>query len=295
MNILLTGASGFLGSALAARLLQQGHELALLLRQSSNTHRLGGIEHACRIGRPRSDAEIVDFIAEVRPQAVIHTACSYGRQQESPLTLLDTNVRFGMVLLQALQNQPSAQRICFIHTGSVLAPDVSPYALSKQQFAQWGRVIAQSSGGRLQFINVLLQHMYGPGDDRFKFSSHVIHACLSNLERLELTAGEQQRDFIYIDDVVSAFETLLRHADQLGGYDDVPLGSGVAPSVREFVQTVHALSGSRTRLDFGAFPYRPSEAMHCQADISRLRSLGWNPAYDLRAGLQKTLEQERRS
>jgi nucleoside-diphosphate-sugar epimerase len=183
----------------------------------------------------------------------------------------------------------------FLNTGSDLAPNVSPYALSKYQFAQWGRTMVSANPGAdsgLQFINVLLQHMYGPGDDPSKFTTHVMRACHANQERLQLTAGEQQRDFIFIDDVVSAYETLLQRASQLAAYDEIDVGSGEAPSVRSFVETVHQLTASTTHLDFGAQPYRPNEAMLCQADTTRLRGLGWQPLYSLQAGLKKTLEQE---
>jgi nucleoside-diphosphate-sugar epimerase len=109
---------------------------------------------------------------------------------------------------------------------------------------------------------------------------------------LKLTAGEQRRDFIFIDDVLSGYATLLERAAELGPAADVPLGSGTAPTVREFVQTVHRLCRSRTELQFGALPYRPGEAMHCQADLAQMSRLDWRPRWSLEQGLQHTLELE---
>ena len=68
--------------------------------------------------------------------------------------------------------------------------------------------------------------------------------------------------------------------------------SGVAPTVREFVETVHRLTSSRTKLNFGRLNYRPNEAMLCQANISHMKALGWQPRFDLHAGLKKTIELE---
>lgn len=288
MKILLTGASGFLGSALALRLLNDGHQIALLLRPTSRLDRLRGMDAAFDLGRCTTDNEVDAFVRRVQPDAVIHTACAYGRQGESMLQLADANLRLGLVILQALQR--TERPVTFINTGTVLAPEVGPYALTKHQFAQWGRFIATQSSGQLRFINVLLQHMYGPGDDPSKFSTHVLHACHRNEPTLKLTAGEQKRDFIYIDDVVSAYSTLLDQCARLEPVLDIEVGSGVAPTIREFVETVHRLTASRTELLFGALPYRSHEPMESRADIRRLLNLGWRCRTVLGEGIGKMIE-----
>jgi nucleoside-diphosphate-sugar epimerase len=269
---------------------QAGHQVALLLRPNSKLDRLRGLEALFDIGRCATDAEAAAFVIKAKPEVVVHTACAYGRQGETSLQLFDVNLRLGLVILQTLQN--AAQPNSFINTGSALAPEVSAYALSKNQFAQWGRMLATQSGGQLRFVNVLLQHMYGPGDDASKFTTHVLHACQRNDLEIKLTAGEQARDFIYIDDVVTAYDTLLKQRQQLDTVQDIEVGSGHAPSIRQFVETAHRLTASRTELLFGALPYRTNEAMHCLANLGCMRQLGWAPAYDLNAGLKKTIELE---
>ena len=286
----MTGASGFLGSALALHWLHAGHQVALLLRPSSKVDRLQGLQASLDIGRCATDDEVAAFVKQVQPEVVVHTACAYGRQGESSLQLFDANLRMGLVLMQALQNV--AEPVTFINTGSALAPEVSPYALSKNQLAQWGRMLATQNTGSFQFINVMLQHMYGPGDDASKFTTHVLHACQRNDPVLKLTAGEQARDFIYIDDVVSAYDTLLMQRHLLEPAQDIEVGSGVAPSIRQFVESAHRLTASRTELLFGAIPYRTNEAMHCLANLKRMTQLGWTPVFDLDAGLKKTIELE---
>jgi nucleoside-diphosphate-sugar epimerase len=241
-------------------------------------------------GRCTTDAEVDAFVKMVQPEVVVHTACAYGREGETSLQLFDANLRLGLVILQALQH--AGQPISIINTSSALAPEVSPYALSKNQFAQWGRMFASQSFDQLKFVNVLLQHMYGPGDDPSKFTTHVLRACQRNDPVLELTAGEQARDFIYIADVVSAYDTLITQRHQLTSVTDMEVGSGVAPTIRQFVETAHRLTASRTELLFGALPYRANEAMHCQANLTRMTQLGWAPAFDLNAGLKKTIELE---
>lgn len=290
MTILVTGGSGFLGSKLALDLSSLGHEVSLLLRPTSLLDRIGTRASEFIIGRAASDDEIQGFVARVSPDIVVHTACSYGRRGESLLELSDANYRFGLLVLQAVL--ASKKPVTFINTGTILAPHINHYALTKHHFSQAGQFLATTPRSALRFINVLLQHMYGPGDDASKFTTHVIRACRSNIVDLDLTAGTQTRDFIYIDDVASAYVKILEKSETFGHLADVEVGSGIAVPVREFVETVHWLTGSSTRLNFGALPFRPNEAMYCQADISQLTALGWVPRFDLEAGIRKTLETE---
>lgn len=291
MRILLTGGSGFLGNALALHWLRCRHEIALLLRPTSSLHRMGTHADFFDIGYCVTDEDVSAFVKKVQPDVVVHTACAYGRHGETPLDLFDVNQRLGLVILQALREECS-HSVCFVNTGSGLASEVSPYALSKHQFSEWGHLFASQAAGNLKFVNIQLQHMYGPGDDESKFTTHVLHACQRNEPELKLTAGEQLRDFIYIDDVVAAYDVLLMKHQQLASNLNIEVGTGRAPSIRQFVEIVHRLTSSQTKLIFGAMPYRANEAMHCVANIDQINQLGWYPKFDLDAGLRRTIELE---
>lgn len=289
LSILITGGSGFLGSALAKHFQGLGHSVALLLRPDSQLSRFKDCDiNAFRIGRCADDQEITQFIQGVQPQIIVHTACAYGRQGERLIDIVDANLRLGVLLLGAARS--IQQQVTFINTGTVLDPTVSDYALSKHLFVAWAKRFTAASDEKLQFINVLLQHMYGPGDDPSKFTTHVLKATSANKPALDLTLGEQHRDFVYISDVVSAYATIVQQRHILNAVEDVEVGSGEAPSVRDFVETVHQLTNSTTKLNFGAIPYRHNEAMLCKADISRLKAMGWAPRYSLGLGLKETIE-----
>lgn len=291
MRILLTGATGFLGSALARHWHKSGHELVLLARPSSNARRIESLLPAVRLVRLAGIDGLGGLVAQCRPDAIVHTACSYGRRGETALDVLDANVRYGMALLQGVIDAPGL-RVTLVNTGSVLDPLVSAYALSKAQFSQWGTALALQYADVLQFIDVRLQQMYGPGDDRSKFTTHVLEACRDNELRLALTAGEQRRDFIHVEDVVLAYDHILARRGDFTAADAIDVGSGIAPRMREFVELVRHLTGASTELEFGAVPYRDNEAMLCIADTARLKALGWTPRFDLEAGLRQTLQQE---
>jgi CDP-paratose synthetase len=291
VNILLTGATGYLGSALARHWTQVGHQLTILIRPTSSLRRIETLLPGIQLAKCNTDSDILKLVKSTAPDVIVHTACAYGRKGETALQVFDANVRLGMVLLDSVLSGMS-ERVAFINTATVLEQSISNYALSKQQFMLWGDALARQNADRLQFVNIRLQHMYGPGDDLSKFTTYVIHACKSHQPKLALTAGEQRRDFIYIDDVVSAYDVVVRKLNSMSLSDQVEVGSGKAPSLRSFVENVHLLTNSRTELQFGSIPYKANEAMLCQADTNRLQQLGWQPAYSIEQGIRKTIELE---
>lgn len=277
-----------MGSKLALEFLSLGYNVSLLLRPESQLDRISGHQAEFTIGRATSMSDIQEFVFKAAPDVIVHTACSYGRRGESLLEMSDANYRFGLSIAQfgLAMDRP----LTFINTSTGLDPQVNFYALTKHQFSQTGQLLASRSGSKLRFINVLLEHMYGPGDHKSKFTTHVLEACRQNIPEINLTMGTQKRDFIYIDDVVSAYVAIIKKAEHFGSSADIEVGSGIAPSVREFVETAHRLTGSSSKLNFGAVPFRPQEAMHCQANIAQMKSLGWMPKYDLVSGINKTIQ-----
>lgn len=288
-KILITGAAGFLGSSLCHHLIGQGYQVVALVRPQSNLSRLQGLSVQL--------VELIDYhslaeqVSMLGVDGIIHTACSYGRKGESLQQVVEANYLLGVSLLQGCIS--AGRPVVFLNTGTVLQSSVGLYAITKNQFSELGmQLCAGPQGPNIQFIDIALQHMFGPGDDVSKFTTHVLRSCLSNVECLPLTEGTQRRDFIYIDDVISGYSTLLEQADKLNKAERVELGSGYAPTLREFVEMVHQLSNSKTKLEFGAVPMRAGDAPICVANIQRLQQLGWSPTYSLQEGIKKTIQME---
>lgn len=257
---------------------------------SSSLERLKDSEHSFKTKRFQHDTEIIAAIKEANPDFIIHTACSYGRANESSLEILEANFLYGAKILESISKLDIDTN--FINTGTALPPNLNLYTLSKHYFSHWGQAIAQQSAGKIRFLNVLLQNMYGPGDDPSKFTSAVILACQNEEPTFELTEGLQQRDWVYIDDVVSAFRSIIKNFNQLHVRNEIEVGSGTTRSVREFAETVKRLTKSNTELVFGQVPYRVNEPMLSQANLSAMAQIGWKPIFNLESGLSKTLSQE---
>lgn len=289
MNVLLTGATGFLGSHLARGLLREGHDVAVIIRRTSDTRRIAdilplltvcyledGIRPVFEVGHP------ID--------AVIHAATLYGQREDSLSDILAANVSFP---LQLLETALFSGVPLFINTDTFFSKTgddyvyLDAYILSKRQFSQWCRKIAGK--GVIRVVTMVLEHLYGPGDNESKFVSTLMRSLLADVPALPMTPGEQRRDFIFVDDVVSAYLTVLRHSQVVSRLDDeYDVGTGESHSVRCFAETARELCRAHTELLFGALPYRVGEIMESKADCRLLHMLGWQATVGLREGIQMT-------
>lgn len=286
MKILITGATGFLGSHLIKALLQEGHQIAALIRTRSNFSRTSLVSPQLMV-YDLDEYELAKVFLDFDGfDAVIHTATCYGRKNETPDQIFQANT---FLPLQLLRTASDFKTKVFINTDTVLNKFMNCYAFSKKQFAEWGTYFAEN--GLIGFLNIQLAQFYGPDDDESKFPPYIVTSCLKNIPELKLTAGEQKRDFIYISDVVSAYLILLQNAHHFElKYTDIPLGSGSAITIRAFVETVHQLTHSSTFLDFGALPYRKFEMDEPRIDTRALKALGWSTQMTLPEGITQMIK-----
>lgn len=181
--------------------------------------------------------------------------------------MLESNIILPSKILDAAVN---AKVPFFINTDTAISSDVNAYALSKKQFRDWG--IHYSDNKEITFVNVLLEHFYGPFDSDSKFLTGTIHKMQKNISLLEFTDGWQCRDFIYIDDVVEAYMKIFNYLSKMEGvfFKDIHVGSGRGIPIREVVKLSKEMTNSSSEIKFGALPYRNHEVMFSCADISFL-------------------------
>jgi CDP-paratose synthetase len=287
-RVLLTGATGFLGSHLLEALLNKGYKVVILKRSSSNICRIqDNIDSVISYDVDLQPLELAFTEQEI--DVVIHTAGRYGRDGCSISRMIESNVIFGAKLLDACQKYNAST---FINTDTLLQSCVNNYSLSKKHFSDW---LKQSSDG-VQIINLKPEHMYGTKDDNNKFVAWVLSQLKNNVTGIKLTSGEQKRDFVYVSDVVSAFLIVLDKNKDLPRFSEFEVGTGQSISVREFIERMQYFyqksdSKSQTKLLFGAIPYRKGETMSVSVDISDLKKIGWQPMVSLDEGLTRIIRE----
>ena len=287
-TVLITGATGFLGRHLTSELVRSGkYRVICYKRYTSEIEKLPS--------NVVSNIEWVDianldqpFKSNNKIDHIIHLATCYGRSGESLSSQLKVNILLPIRLLELAIRYNSKT---FINTDTLLPFNLSEYARSKAQLYDWLKIIS-SKKHSLKIINIKIEHMYGPGDDETKFIPFVITKCLKNEDTL-LTDGMQQRDFIYIDDVVLAITHLMRNS---GLFDqklsDFQLGTGRPIRVKDAVKLIHKITKSKSKLKFGAVPKRHGELEISVANVDKLLIMGWEPKFNFEEGLKKTLECE---
>lgn len=283
-HVLLTGATGFLGSHLLEALLDQGYDVTILKRSTSNVWRIKHLLNkvtAFDIDR----IPIEKAFRSNKVDVLIHTACTYGRNGQLPHEIVETNLLLGLKLLDLAA---LCDTELFVNTDTLLPRHLNAYSLSKRQFAEW----LEQCSSQIQVINFKLEHMYGPRDDQTKFVPWLINQLEKNVERIPLTEGSQLRDFIYIDDVVSAYILALKKRNKLPAFSDFDVGTGDLTSVRAFVTALHETykelnPGLKVSLGFGDIPLREGEVMKVDINNSALKSLGWCPKVSLNQGLSR--------
>ena len=288
---IVTGATGFLGSHLLRRLLREGWEVVALKRSNSQIPQ--GIDANAKLRWFDADQSsgIKDaFDATPTVDAVFHLAASYARNDEPPSKTAQTNFLFPLRVLEiALQREVKL----FVSTDSCFTldyPYLLAYTLSKKQFTEWGRILSSKSS--MRFVNLELQHPFGPGDQPWKFVPWIIQQCNKDHLSIALTSGEQRKDFIYVDDVIDAYFAIVSHENSLAtGFHHFECGRGEAFALRKFVEIVHRACKSNCTLDFGALPYRDNEIMYSAADTTRLRELGWALKWSLEDGIANTISE----
>ena len=288
-SLFITGADGFLGHHLVQQLAKT-YDIIGLVRNPQNLKRL-------RVGQITlcsTDEPLNEVFERYRPIGIVHTATKYGRTGESVPNLLDVNVDLPVHLLELSQTYNSK---VFINIGSFITQGngynyLQDYALSKKQCSQWLQLIANKAN-TCKVIDFTLHHPFGPGDSEAKFVSKMVKAIKGRTPFIDLTPGEQKRDFIYVADVVAAIELALsRSVDLQKPYTRTDLGTGSSYTLRYFLETLKAVSrNTETELRFGKLPYRENEIMEAKAVPDLLDSWGWKPNYTLNQGLLLTVDQ----
>ena len=292
--ILITGATGFLGSHILKTLLQKtDYNILILKRSFSNTYRISEELTNDKIKYIDIDVDksgLLKFFENENIVAIIHCATNYGRNCDCANTL-ETNLIFPVYLLELAVKYGTE---LFINTDSYFNKDsmsylyLQNYSLSKKSLLLWLKYFSK----KIKIINMVLEHIYGDMDGENKFvTSMISKIAINKVKSVDCTYGDQKRDFIFVDDVCNAYLKVFEFAlNNKFRYKSFDVGTGKAVPVKDFIRKIKDISGSSTEIRFGALPYRDDEIMLSEADNIDLCNLGWTPKFDYVSGIKLTIE-----
>lgn len=297
--VLVTGAGGFVGSRLCAHLLELRASVTALVKPDRDYPRLDGL--AVR----REEADLVDGerVAEVmnriQPRVVFHLAVCMdrGRGLKSLHRLMENNIRGSLNLFRSAASVGCEM---VVNTGTSeeygqnappfkenRQPDpLTPFAASKATATIWARALHRSLG--LNCVTARLFLIYGPGQPDDSFLAQLLRAQ-ANGTTLAMTAGEQTRDFTYVDDAVTAL-LHLGCRPELGG-QIFNVCTGHETSLKQAVEIFSGLVEPPPKVELGALPYRESELFRVWGSPYSLHgAVGFKPKTTLAEGLRMMLE-----
>jgi UDP-glucose 4-epimerase len=304
MKALVTGGAGFIGSHIAKRLLEDGHEVRILDNFST-----GARPNLAPIA---ADIEIVEGDIQSYERAhnavrdcevVFHQAAlpSVPRSIQDPLTSNAVNV-IGTLNILLASRDGGVRRVMFASSSSIygadrtlpkqeaLAPQpMAPYAVAKLAAEGYCRSFSQVY--ELETVALRYFNVFGPQQDPLSQYAAVIPrfvtALLNDEAPIVFGDGEQSRDFTYIDNVVDA-NLLAATAEGVSG-QTFNIACGERISLNHLLDGLREILGSEQEADY--LEGRPGDVRHSLADISRAReSLGYKPSVSFDEGLQRTVE-----
>lgn len=296
MKVLLTGATGFVGSHVARTLVQRGTEVFALVRPGSDTWRIDDIADGFNlVSGDLADGNAVDqLLRTARPDLCIH--CAWGLEPTKYLNSFD-NLDLLASSLQFVSKLESAGCQRFVGVGTCFEYDTSLEFLSEESATRPNTLYAGSKlalaitldqVGRLGNMSTAwarLFYLYGPREDPRRLVASVIASLLKG-EEGQVTEGKQIRDFMHVADVAAAI-CAVANADLVG---PVNIGSGEPIAVRDIVARIGAITGRTELIRFGALPHNSSDPMFiCANNRLLIEETSWSPRFDLDQGLRHTV------
>jgi nucleoside-diphosphate-sugar epimerase len=298
MKVLVTGAAGFIGSHFTRRIMHEGDSVFAVTSPGESTERLSGIlDRVSVMPVDLRDARgVQDLVSAVDPDCAVHLAwyVATGKFWMAPENL--DCVAMSLTLAQALAHS-RCKRFLGIGTGyeydsdyGFQSEDITPrrpgslYGVCKNATREILQAYCQKTA--MQFAWARIFHLYGPAEAEARLVPAVILALLKG-QVAKCTHGEQIRDYLHVEDVVSALWAIAK-SDFCG---PVNVGSGQPVKLRQMVETIARYLNREENLALGALPADPREAPLLVADVRRLANvIGWKPSITLEEGLGRTCD-----
>ncbi|MCC7448054.1 MAG: SDR family NAD(P)-dependent oxidoreductase [Anaerolineae bacterium] len=296
-QVILTGATGFVGANLARRLLNDGHTVHLLVRHGYAPWRIESIRdhvqlHEVDLGDPQAVSAVV---ARIKPDRIFHLAAYGAYSSQTDLArMVQTNIVGTINLVNACLQ---AGFEAFVNTGSSseygfkdhaptenewIDPN-SHYAVTKASATHFCRYTARSKNVHLPTLR--LYSVYGPYEEPSRLMPTLIQRGLRG-ELPPLVNPDIARDYVYTEDVNDAYLLAATMSDQEPGavYN---VGTGVQTTLRDVVDVARRIMGISVEPEWGSMPNRQWDTSVWVSDNRKIvTELGWKPRYTFEQGFR---------
>ena len=301
-RVLITGGSGFIPSHLTRRCLAEGATVGV-------TVRYGNIIKNERLKNMWDDITVIEAdlrnrgalqagIADFKPDIVYHMA-AYNHVGQSFIQVeecFDVNAKGSANLLDSCKG---IEKFIYMSTSEVygkqdsvpfvetMQPNpISPYAITKYS----GELYCQMTQGIKDTFPIVICrpfNVFGPYQSSKAVIPELIINCLKG-NTIRTTKGEQTREFNFVTDIVDGLIRAAMHEGRIEGPINIAAAEEIA--IKDLVMKIAELTETKSKLEIGAIPYRPTEIWRMYADNSRAKEiLGWEPSIGLEEGLKQTV------
>lgn len=301
-RVIVTGATGFVGSNLARRLLRDGHEVHLLVRPRHSSWRINDIRDDVQLHEAAlEDAEAVaETVGHVRPDWIFHLAAHGAYSSQTDLRqMVQTNLTGTINLVEAclltgfeaFVNTGSSSEYGFKDHAPLEDESIEPnshYAVTKASATLFCRYTAQSRA--LHLPTLRLYSVYGPYEEPTRLIPRLITHGLKG-ELPPLVNRSVARDYVYIDDVTEAYLLAAAARGELERGAIYNVGTGIQTSLEEAVETARRVLSIKCEPRWASMPEREWDTNVWVADNRKIKdALGWQPRYSFEQGFRLTVE-----
>lgn len=294
-KILLTGATGFIGSSLVQPLINQNYAVDVMIRSTSNDDRLVKSSDLGIYQLGSRYENIEEILASSRPDLVIHMATLFiaEHQPSQVASLVEANITFPTLLIEAMNHLEIKKMINFgtswqFFGGAEYSP-VNLYAATKEAFEKILQFYIEANNFTVSTI--YLSDTYGESDPRQKVIKFLVSSAINGQQTpLALSPGQQELDLLYIDDVIDGIlktaKCLLLDSVKPSHYK-YQLTASKLISLRDLVREVEGMTNTRLSVEWGARNYRAREVMHPAKRYQPMTN--WKPKIELKEGLERLI------
>jgi nucleoside-diphosphate-sugar epimerase len=298
-KILITGATGFVGSSLTKKLIELGHEVHITYRVHSNMWRLHPVSSELyKHNVDLRDGDKLDLkVKDIKPEIIFHLATFGGLSfQNDADTIFDSNYFGARNLLRSSIKYGTEY---FVNTGSsseygikdepmsekMLLEPINDYGVAKASFTMLCK--SEAYKNNVPIATLRLFSPYGPFDDPVRFMSYLISSAIKDVAP-QFANKNSVRDYVYIDDVVDAYLKVIENKSIRG--EAINIGSGNQYSLKMLADMVYHEAKKRNDAEWGVIDSARVEPNIWKADIALAQELlNWTPLTPIEEGLSKSV------